>query len=136
MKNNLKLEDIKNFKLCYVENRRAFFTNKDFKEQWGDDWDDAPYEHNAGYPYEDGVYKIISLYFYADLNEPNFSYINSPYSVEDINNGAIAWLSSPSYNNNKVYIQAGTTVKEFIEKIQSIEGEIFLPFNLIKNVEK
>lgn len=29
-----------------------YFTN-DMNKQWGDDWDDAPYEHNAEIPYDD-----------------------------------------------------------------------------------
>jgi hypothetical protein len=37
--------------LCYVEGFWAFFTTRPLAEQWGDDWDDAPYEHNAGRPY-------------------------------------------------------------------------------------
>ena len=39
----------------YVEGKKekwAFFTPM-FERQWGDDWNDAPYEHNAGYPYDD-----------------------------------------------------------------------------------
>ena len=28
-----------------------YFTS-DMTAQWGDDWDDRPYEHNAGPPYE------------------------------------------------------------------------------------
>ena len=30
----------------------AYFTPVSLDEQWGDDWDDAPYEHNAGIPYD------------------------------------------------------------------------------------
>ena len=39
------------YKLCYVDRNKAWFTNN-FEKQWGDDWDDAPYEHNAGLPYD------------------------------------------------------------------------------------
>lgn len=35
------------FKLCYVDDGFAYFTTKPLTEQWGDDWNDAPYEHNA-----------------------------------------------------------------------------------------
>jgi hypothetical protein len=31
------------------------------KELWGDDWDDAPAEHNAGPPYEDRCRGLIKL---------------------------------------------------------------------------
>ena len=40
------------YKLCYVQNNKAFFTTQNLEDQWGDDWDDIPYEHNSGYPYE------------------------------------------------------------------------------------
>lgn len=45
------------FRLCYVDKERdgatiAYFTTQPLAEAWGDDWDDAPYEHNAGTPYE------------------------------------------------------------------------------------
>ena len=36
--------------LCYVDAPWAYFTTRRLSEQWGDDWDDAPYEHNAGTP--------------------------------------------------------------------------------------
>jgi len=29
-----------------------YFTSLDLKKQWGDDWDDVPYEFNAGHPYD------------------------------------------------------------------------------------
>ena len=38
--------------LCYVRGAWAYFTTQPLEDQWGDDWDDAPYEHNAGSPYE------------------------------------------------------------------------------------
>lgn len=41
-------------RLCYVDGLdtlTAFFTTRPLAEQWGDDWNDAPYEHNAGRPY-------------------------------------------------------------------------------------
>lgn len=31
----------------------AFFTEVALADQWGDDWDDAPYEYNAEEPYDD-----------------------------------------------------------------------------------
>lgn len=108
----------------------------------GDDWNDAPYEHNAGEPYdswgeliEDNelVYKrkyiehpieIKVLYFETcDWSErrPCDGYCNSPYSVEYINKGKIAWLSTDKYS-----IQAGTSLKEFIDTIKKHGGKIYL----------
>ena len=33
----------------------AYFTPIELSKQWGDDFDDAPYEYNAGEPYDDVV---------------------------------------------------------------------------------
>jgi len=57
----MKLTD-NDFRLCFVriayEDREdhepthvAYFTSQPIVDQWGDDWGDAPYEHNAGPPY-------------------------------------------------------------------------------------
>ena len=32
---------------------------------YGDDWDDAPYEHNAGTPYEEEGFEVLKLGFYT-----------------------------------------------------------------------
>ena len=76
-------------KLCYLENNIMYFTS-DIKNQWGDDWNDRPYEHNAGTPYETHttVKKIAFIGYYS---EPCSYHHNSPYSVQDINNGAVPW---------------------------------------------
>ena len=40
--------------LCYIDQMgRAYFTTQALSKQWGDDWNDAPYEHNAETPYDD-----------------------------------------------------------------------------------
>ena len=34
--------------LCYIDqHKRAYFTTQALSKQWGDDWNDAPYEQNA-----------------------------------------------------------------------------------------
>jgi hypothetical protein len=38
-------------RLCYIDSPWAYFTSQEIDKQWGDDWNDAPYEHNAGEPY-------------------------------------------------------------------------------------
>ena len=95
-----------------------YFTN-DLEKQWGDDWDDIPYEHNAGTPYNHNtdliIVPFIIEYFklekmvevernYEDLlticplfddievRFPCDGYLNSPYSIDMINTGAIPWL--------------------------------------------
>lgn len=124
-------------KLCYVEGAFAYFTTQDLDVQWGDDWDDAPYEHNAGRPYEfrphdagsgkvpwhitkvawDGPFLTP-----ADIHGPN-----SPYSVESINAGAVAWLASEAWIDKKTAIRAGVSIAEFCELIQGGGGMVYLP---------
>lgn len=130
------------YKLCYIDGNKAWFTNN-FDKQWGDDWDDAPYEHNAGSPYdhwseliednEDIIkrkwkhheIKHKVLYFETDgFSEmlPCDKYINSPYSVEAINKQEVPWLIADGFE-----IFAGTTYENFIDIIEKHNGKIFLP---------
>lgn len=117
----------KQYKLCYVSGNILYFTDN-FEGQTGDDWDDAPYEHNAGEPYEwvdewsveANKYRghIRMIAFKADewLEYPCDGHYNSPYSVDDINAGAIAWI--------RVYkgkpLPAGATIGEAIEWLEGI----------------
>jgi len=57
----------------------------DCNDYHGDDWDDAPYEHNAGTVYDDYVSDIADLYVDIDLEilTAESFYINSPFSKED-----------------------------------------------------
>lgn len=126
------LEDFPNPELekgTYV----AYFTTIPLEKQWGDDWNDAPYEHNAGIPYDDIVYgrdengkvfvesredfPIYKVYFTPknDVTMPmDYSYGgNSPFSVDMINKGAVAWLF-----NGERGIQGGTTLPEFLKIIE------------------
>ena len=61
------------------------------KESWGDDWDDRPYEHNAGTVYSEYVEKIIDVFYPFDMivTEPQDDWHyhgNSPYCKEDFKN--------------------------------------------------
>lgn len=123
---------MREYRLCFVEGQKAYFTTKDIKKQWGDDWNDAPYEHNAGTPYfwrEDSgeeKWDIIDLYFESELQTPDFGHSNSPYSVEDINKGQVAWLESPSYQKEATRVFAGTTIGEFLAVMKEIKGKVYL----------
>ena len=138
--------------LCYAESMdvndqivELFFTTQDLKDQWGDDWDDAPYEHNAGYPYtpfrpdltvekrvkdfpdcwhDNGdpkwvVYRVL-VKFDHGVMFPNYGYTNCPFSVEDINNGDVPWI-----DGSGCVVYAGTTYKDFFmgcnDKMKIIE---------------
>jgi uncharacterized protein (TIGR02996 family) len=148
--------------LCYVDGGEAFFTTQPLSEQWGDDWNDAPYEHNAGDPYEpcwhnlpkhvndpgrkitrpgelcrcdicrrdwneDGTPKwhVVSVYFAGtEYEPPSTGRPNSPYSVEQINAGAVPWLRAPSYAEfPPPTIMAGTTLPAFCAAIERAGGQ-------------
>ena len=122
--------------LCYVDESWAFFTSQALDKQWGDDWNDAPYEHNAGTPYEsredeEEQWVVFRVAWKGSFSTPASTYGNSPYSVEMINAGAVAWLTSESWADNKdkgiVCIPAGATLREFKDKLESKGGIVFLP---------
>ncbi len=110
--------------LCFVDGPWAYFTPRPLSEQGGDDWDDAPYEHNGDPPYEDDITVVA---YRCDLEEPSFGHCNSPYSVDSINAGAVAWLRSPSYvkGDKAIVIPAGTTLARFTELIRQAGGDVF-----------
>ena len=120
--------------LCYVErdNRRdydgpmwgmAYFTTFELLEQWGDDWDDAPYEDNAGTPYDMHGEKITKLLFTLDhVSTPEGRHL----SVRDINSGRAPWLNMwDSYAGMKKTIHAGASEEEFIRFVQGNNGRVF-----------
>lgn len=120
----MKLKLVKadmNAKLCFVKDGLAYFTTKELDAQWGDDWDDRPYEHNASPPYDCEIMAYV-----IGFNEPCGKYFNSPFSVQDINAGAVAWLESDGYSKEpKIFINAGTTLKEFVKKVHQGGGQVF-----------
>ena len=124
-------------RLCYVDGNWAYFTDLPLSEQWGDDWNDAKYEHNAGRPYEshhrrnddDGAVEeifahIVKVGFDGSLERPcdigNTS--NSPFSVQDINRGVVPWLST---HDRGVCIFAGVSIAGFTELVQSAGGSVY-----------
>ena len=136
----------RDFKLCYVDTcekldlrddngersaigLRLMFTPIDLKEQWGDDWNDAPYDCNAGWPYD-------SLYVKRDDNGEYIKYdililnvtmplehrptlpldygYNTPFTAETINQGACAWMF---FADKCKPIYAGATPLDVLERI-------------------
>lgn len=124
------------YKLCYIDGNHAFFTSN-WEKQWGDDWDDTPYEHNAGDPYhhyfdEDGNEISILLkdcYFEIPtrVKLPCDDFYSSPFSVEDINNNEMPWLRIGYDSDDKKYVFAQTSYKQFVEIIEALEGTIYEP---------
>ena len=144
------MDKYKNAVLCYIKNDTAYFTTQPLDKQWGDDWDDAPYEHNAGTPYrpcwhrEGGKececevckrdwtgknpnWEIIILKFDFDAEKPcDFAHNgNSEYSVKDINSKKVPWLKPSQWVKDGKNIYAGTTIQEFCETIMNCGGRIY-----------
>lgn len=121
------------YKLCYVDpdEPKAYFTS-DWEHQWGDDWDDRPYEHNAGTPYDEWYdtehqpHPIALKEVYFELpwgwEMPCSNVDNSRYSVEDINNHRVPWITK---DNN--YIFAGISYTNFVKQIEEWGGTIYTP---------
>lgn len=123
---------LKDLKLCYVERIgwgmiALYYMDKDAKDVWGDDWDDIPYEHNAGEPYVrdgDTMKKvIIEAAFPSSMKVPCDEYDNSPYSVEMINTGEIPWVTFTE--DGHIYsLKANSTLEELYRIQDSGEIEI------------
>jgi len=139
---------MKDFKLCYIDKYSfAYFTTQDLEKQWGDDWNDAPYEHNAGTPYEphyhyyvdgrkeknetdwneDGtpkweIYTVAYDYWAADT-PGEIGGPNSRYSVQSINKKLTPWLTK--WPDKALF--AGASVEEFITFIEECGGTVYLP---------
>lgn len=136
------------YKLCYVESNGnkedeenygflLYFTSARMEDQWGDDWDDAQYEYNAGRPYDIHYiddkkveHTILALQMWVSaenwLKMPSDFSWNS-FSVDEINSGAVAWLYKPSEGKccNGIAVHAGMTPEEVAWKI----GHLFIKPN-------
>lgn len=128
----------KEYRLCYVDGQKAYFTDN-FEKQWGDDWNDKPYECNAGEPYnswseliEDNEdifkrkykhhqIKLKTLYFETNDWSERKPCDMGRFSVEEINKGTIAWVHTDKFN-----ILAGTEIEEFIKIIKENGGKIYM----------
>ena len=124
---------------CYHKGKAelyAFFTEVALADQWGDDWDDAPYEYNAEEPYDDNYegderkeHLIVKVPFYVRhdgfyVKMPrDYAYDNSPFCVRDINAGAVAWIFARGLESkciDGIAIQAGVNPYEFFERVDKI----------------
>lgn len=128
--------------LCFASHGMAFFTTQGLDKQWGDDWDDAPYEHNAGYPYTDREsperWKVFSVFFEGPYILPEEGHRNSPYSVRDINKGNIPWLRYHNwrYDLTGESIPAGTTFIDFCNIMSRNGGRVYCPIEVVTEESK
>lgn len=138
-------ENAQDYKLFYIDPHSkygcplVFFTTGDVKAEWGDDWNDAPWEHNAGHPYmeqegakyfwmrieDNGVCRIKTPEETSDL-------YNSPYSVEKINRGLTPWLvveiwndGARTYEEHTDLFPAGLSLDKFISRCKDTGVEMW-----------
>lgn len=129
----IRMEDVPNPEFVINEKEYyAYFTPLTVDEQWGDDWNDAPYEHNCGTPYDDYYPSddlnakrqeadILMVPFAVKSYNARFPKdwggANSPFSVDDINRGAIAWLFD-TCRNKKHRISVSIMAQESIDSVE------------------
>ena len=91
----------------------------DCEDYWGDDWDDAPYEHNAGEVYQ--RYRQGYVEFTFPLCN---GYFNSPFSKEDMKNRKVPCLTISTEPEIKIYF--GDNIDEISKQIEEFGGFKFL----------
>lgn len=119
-----------------------FYLGKDDLENWwGDDWDDAPYEHNAGYVYREYVSDKIQIAFPLkySLLEPcsDWAYhCNSPFSKEDMlkrrcpcliitKSDYSAQYSKLILDRNSIQVYFGDSIDALINALNGMQFAIF-----------
>lgn len=84
---NLKVIDFE----IYGRQLKLYLGKPDCEDYWGDDWNDTPYEHNAGTVYSQYVEDTVVVNFLGDdeyILEACEGYCNSPWCKEDFKKGA------------------------------------------------
>jgi len=82
---------------------KLYLGKKETKDYWGDDWNDKPYECNAGTVYDRYVEDTVVVNFpeNEDITEICEGYSNSPYSKEDFKNGTAPFAYIPDYSSDE-----------------------------------
>lgn len=70
---------------------------------WGDDWNDTPYEHNAGTVYEEYVTATLDVAFDFDayVSEPCDGHLNSPWCKQDMQLHAVPCIATLLLNDGR-----------------------------------
>lgn len=129
----------KNMKVIDFEKKgnvvRLYLGKDDLTEWYGDDWNDTPYEHNAGTVYSEYVSGFKDLMFPYDWNvfEPCDGELNSPYCKDDMKSRRVPCiiavpplLAKDSYwDDFKYWVWAdGVTRIYFGDKIEDLKFSI------------
>ena len=131
-------------KLCYVDGAWAYFTSQTLADVIGDDWNDVPYECNAGAPYTWGKHdaeqgrapwEIIKLAWDSPTLETpgGFANGNSRYCVDQINAGLVPWLATYWGEKPPIKVMAGASVFEFSLAVVASGGNVYWPIDKISS---
>ena len=96
-------------------------------KQWGDDWNDKPYEHNAERVYNEYVEKIadVSINFDFEVKEPADFAVggNSNWRREDFIKGKIyAFTVINPENNSSIMIYFGEKLEDIVKRLNEIKA--------------
>jgi hypothetical protein len=116
--------------LCFVRAPWAYFTRLPLDQQWGDGWERAPYEKQAGLPYEDAAQQILTVAFDGPLLPPDAGYDGRERSVNEINCGDAPWLRTQDFiSNAPIRISAGVSLEQFVELVELAGGHVYAPLS-------
>lgn len=129
-------------KLCYIDGAWAYFTTQALADQRGDDWNDTPYECNAGEPYQWGKYdaekgrapwEIVKIAYDSPTLETPEQHAgdNSRYCVDQINAGLVPWLATYYGQPPTIKVMAGASVVEFSRAVVASGGNVYWPIDKI-----
>jgi hypothetical protein len=107
---------------------RFYLGDDDCKDYRGDDWNDAPYEHNAGRVYDEFIkgHADINIPFDYEVYEPADGCANSPYCKNDMRERKVPCIvvaktedvgSDWNYGFNKAVANPNTRKYYFGDKI-------------------
>ena len=109
-------------RLCLIKENLAYFVD-DIENVTGDDWNDKPYECNAGDPYEE--FDPLVVYFDEGYisRRPGTSFDAGGYiSLEEIKQSHGSFIV---YYKDGDSISYGDTLKKFVESLRKHEGNAY-----------
>jgi hypothetical protein len=116
------------YKLCFVRAPWAYFTRLPLDQQWGDGWERAPYNKEAGAPYDEVPGQILTVAFEGPLDTPDVEGNGNIPSVIAINHGETPWLYTDAFVSKiPIRIMGGDSLQSFVEQVERAGGRVFAP---------
>jgi len=106
----------------YGNTFRLYLGADDCNDYWGDDWNDAPYEHNAGTVYREYIQGYVEFAFSSEyvVCEACDGYFNSSFSKEDMINRKVPCITISTKPEIKIYF--GDNIDEISKQITELGG--------------